>query len=128
MSSRIVRLSLMALALMLGGSLALHAAEGDKPKGEKGEGKGARGGGPIKYLLAKAEEYKLTDEQKTKLEALSKSLAEKGAAGEKPDRDALKAEIGKILTPEQLTKYEENLKAMKEKRGEKGGEKKPENK
>lgn len=126
MSSQTVRLSIMALSLMLCGSLALHAADADKPKGEKGEGRGGRGG-PVKFLLSKAEDYKLTDEQKTKLEALSKTMADKQAAGEKPDREATKAEIAKILTPEQLAKMDENMKAMREKRGgEKGGEKKPE--
>jgi len=114
----------MAMSLMLCGSLALHAADAEKPKGE---GRGGRGGGPAKFLLSKAEDYKLTDEQKTKLEALSKTMADKQAAGEKPDREATKAEIAKILTPEQLAKMDENMKAMREKRGaEKGGEKKPE--
>src|SRR4051812_4183953 len=84
MSSRIARMSLLALALALCGSLAVHAADGEKPKGERG----GRGGGPVKMLLSKAEEYKLTDEQKTKLEALGKTLADKQAAGEKPDREA----------------------------------------
>ena len=124
MSSRTVRMSLMALALALCGSLAVHAADGDKPKGE---GKGGRGGGPVKMLLAKAEDYKLTDDQKTKLEALGKSLADKQAAGEKPDREAVHAEVAKILTPEQMTKWEADMKAMREKRGA-GGDKKPENK
>jgi Spy/CpxP family protein refolding chaperone len=125
MSSRIARMSLLALALALCGSLAVHAADGEKPKGERG----GRGGGPVKMLLAKADEYKLTDEQKTKLEALGKTLADKQAAGEKPDREATHAEIAKILTPEQLAKWDENMKAMREKRGgDKPGEKKPENK
>lgn len=119
MSSRTVCMSLLALALALGGSVAVHAADGDKPAGK--EGKGGRGGGAIKYLLSKAEDYKLTDEQKTKLEALAKQYEGKT---EKADRDALNAEIGKILTPEQTAKWEENRKAMREKRGDK----KPENK
>ena len=117
MLSRLVRLSCIALALTLCGSFVAHAADGDKPKGE-----GRRGaGGAIKALLAKAEEYKLTDDQKSKLEALAKEYEGKT---EKADREALTAAIGKILTDEQKAKWEEARKAMREKRGDK----KPENK
>jgi Spy/CpxP family protein refolding chaperone len=114
MLSRLARLSVIALALTLGGTLAVHAADGEK----KGEGR--RGaGGAIKFLLSKAEDYKLTDEQKTKLEALAK---ENEGKTEKADREAMTAAIGKILTPEQLAKWEEARKAMREKRGEKKAE------
>lgn len=67
---------------------------------EKGDKKG--GGGVVATILKHADELKVTAEQKTKLEALSKEAPKDGEKKSNPME-----KVKEILSPEQMTQLKE---------------------
>jgi Spy/CpxP family protein refolding chaperone len=113
MSSRNVVFSLiLAAAFCVGATVSVHAGE-DAPPGNakhKGQHAGGGGAGRVHFILKHATDLKLTDDQKTKLQALADSVKDAKPA----DEADFKAKVEAILTAEQL----DQLKSLAPKRGE----------
>lgn len=105
--------TLMTLTIVLAFPLAALAYSGGGP------GPDGHHGRRVERLT---KELNLTDEQKTKVEALFKEQHEKFKA----IHDETDAKLGTILTPEQKTKLEEIRKQRMEKWRNKRGMEKPE--
>jgi len=131
---KIHKLGLIAAlaAAVLAGSPALNAQETKDTKRERPPGAGQREDMVKERLARMAEELKLTDAQKTKVEAALKAQAEKmrglrdAAPEERREKaQALRADMDKkmkeILTADQYTSWQ---KMRPQGRGGPGGEKK----
>jgi Spy/CpxP family protein refolding chaperone len=125
-----------ALAMaVLAGHPALNAQENKEAKRERPPGAGQREDMIKERLKRMAEELKLTDAQKTKVEALLKEQAEKmrGTRDATPEErrekaQALRADMDKkmkdILTADQYASWQKMRSQGREGRGGPGGEKK----
>lgn len=95
MSSRNVVLSLiLAAACCAGATMNVHAGEEGAPPKHKG---GGRGGGGLHFVLNHAADLKLTDEQKTKLQALADAPKDAKSGEDTGMKDKVEA----ILTDDQ---------------------------
>jgi Spy/CpxP family protein refolding chaperone len=134
---KIHKLGLMAalVALVLAGSSPLSAQENKDAKRERPPGAGQRGDAVKERLTRMAEELKLTDAQKPKVEAALKDQAEKMRAlrdAAPEDRrekvQGLRADMDKkmkeILTADQYASWQKMRSQGREGRGGPGGEKK----
>ena len=132
------QLVMIAAALLLG-TMAFGQAAGPRGGAGGGQGKGPgqagqRGGGQGQMEKKIIDQLGLSAAQKKQWEAYAKARGEKmkamrekmSAGGQKPDRQAMmaqmkkmqeenKASIKKILTPAQFTKFESLMKAEREK-------------
>jgi hypothetical protein len=144
MSSRLAGLYVAVACLLFASPLLRAEGEGEGGKGagagehKKGDRPGPMGGGMIKFVLDHAEDLKLTEEQKTKIQDLLKNAkapgkpdgAKPGEGGAPPaeeKRPNPRAELEKILAKEQLDKLKELQKAAHDKKEggpRKDGEKK----
>lgn len=139
MSSRLAGLYVAVACLLFASPLLRAEGEGEGGKGagagEHKKGDRPMGGGVIKFALDHAEDLKLTDEQKTKLQDLMKNAkapgkpdgAKPGEGGAPPaeeKRPNPRAELEKILAKEQVDKLKELQKAAHDKGPRKEGEKK----
>ncbi|MEW6354693.1 MAG: hypothetical protein AB1696_00065 [Planctomycetota bacterium] len=109
----------LVLACVLGLLCASAQAAG---KGKKEKGGEAKGG--IGAVLAG---LNLAEEQKPKVDAAMATYQEKSKAAaskeeKKQARQEFEAELEKVLTPEQMTKYREEMKAQHEKAKKPKGE------
>ncbi len=101
--------TLIAVALLL----PLSAYAGDKAKDKKDREGGPMHGPRMEHIM---EELDLTDDQRTRMQAIFRNHHDKMTAL----REQTEAEVSKILTPEQQAKLDK----MKQKRREKWEERK----
>jgi len=138
MASRAVVFSLMLAAVCFCCRFeSLHAAAGDAGSADPAGANGGHGhrhhGHPvIQFILNHATELSLTDDQKTKLEELEKSLPEPQPGAHKPEAGAgagegekvkehtgeVREKIESILTKEQIEKLKELMKEHHQKKAE----------
>lgn len=104
MSVRGLRLMAMSLICMVGFAYTSSAYAADKGDGKKG------GGNVVQVALKHADDLKLTDDQKKKLEA----LADAPKDGEKKSNPMDK--VKEILEPAQVTQLQDILKKEKGKK------------
>jgi len=112
MSVRAFRLFALGFIFVVGAAWTQSAHAADKGGDKKG--------GIVQLVLKHADELKLTDEQKTKLDALAKE----DGGGDKPKEKGGKGcggmeKIKEILTPDQMTQLKE---IMQKERGKKKGD------
>lgn len=134
---KIHRLGLIAAlaAVVLAGSPALNAQEKKDAKRDRPPGAGQREDMLKERVARMAEELKLTDTQKTKVEALLKEQAEKirGLRDATPEerrektrslREEMDKKMKDILTADQYASWRKQREQGRQGRGGPGGEKK----
>lgn len=103
----------LAASLLVGGA----AVAGGKNYGDREGHRGQSGMMSEKRMDRLASKLELSDEQKTQVLSIMETNREKQQALREQNREALKAELGTVLSAEQM----EELEAMMEKRGGKRG-------
>ena len=95
MSVKMINVLILSLVLAVVAMPKARAADEGKHKGNA-----------VTFVLKHADELKLTDEEKTKLEALGKELTATPPTT-KEDKEAAMAKVTAILTPEQQAQLKE---------------------
>lgn len=111
------------VATLAVGEVALAGGKGDcssqHGKGHWGESAGKHS---EKRLDRLAEKLELSDEQKTQLEAIMESNRTERQQHAELQREAMKAQLGEVLTSEQLEEFDSMMEKKKGRRGDKKAE------